>query len=50
LKDLKEKFVDLMKQPVSTLLVLKVSEEGLRGFDFICKTYEEKPKYLCQKL
>jgi hypothetical protein len=26
------------------------SEEGLRGFNFICKTYEEKLKYLCQKL
>ena len=29
---------------------LKASEEGLRGFDFICKTYEEKLKYLFQKL
>ena len=29
---------------------LKASEEGLRGFDFICKTYEEKLKFLCQKL
>jgi len=39
-----------MKQQESTLLDLKASEEGLRGFDFICKTYEEKLKYLCQKL
>jgi len=50
LKDLKEKYVDLMKQQESTLLDLKVSEEGLRGFNFICKTYEEKLKFLCQKL
>ena len=39
-----------MKQQESTLLDLKASEEGLRGFDFSCKTYEEKLKYLCQKL
>jgi hypothetical protein len=39
-----------MKQQESTLLDLKASEEGLRGFEFICKTYEEKLKYLCQKL
>jgi len=39
-----------MKQQEKTLLDLKASEEGLRGFDFICKTYEEKLKYLCQKL
>jgi len=50
LKDLKEKYVELMKQQESTLLDLKASEEGLRGFDFICKTYEEKLKFLCQKL
>jgi len=50
LKDLKEKYVNLMKQQESTLLDLKASEEGLRGFDFICKTYEEKLKFLCQKL
>jgi len=50
LKDLKEKYVDLMKQQESTLLDLKASEEGLRGFDFICKTYEEKLKFICQKL
>jgi len=50
LKDLKEKYVDLMKQQESTLLDLKASEEGLRGFDFICKTYEENLKHLCQKL
>jgi len=50
LKDLKEKYVDLMKQQESTLLDLKASEEGLRGFDFICKTYEEKLKFLCRKL
>jgi len=31
-------------------LDLKAYEEGLRGFDFICKTYEEKLKFLCQKL
>jgi len=35
LKDLKEKYVDLRKQQESTLLDLKASEEGLRGFDFI---------------
>ena len=39
-----------MKQQEKTLLDLKASEEGLRGFDFMCKTYEEKVKYLCQKL
>jgi len=39
LRDLKEKYVDLLKQQESTLLDLKASEEGLRGFDFICKTY-----------
>jgi hypothetical protein len=50
LKDLKEKYVDLMKQQESTLLDLKASEEGLRGFDFICKTYEDKLRFLCQKL
>jgi len=50
LKDLKENYVDLMKQQESTILDLKASEEGLRGFDFICKTYEEKLKFLCQKL
>ena len=50
LRDLKEKYVDLMKQQESTLLDLKASEEGLRGFDFICKTYEDKLKFLCQKL
>jgi len=49
LKDLKGKYVDLIQQQESTLLDLKVSEEGLRGFDFICKTYEEKLKFLCQK-
>jgi len=35
LRDLTEKYVDLMKQQESTLLDLKASEEGLRGFDFI---------------
>jgi len=50
LKDLKEKYVDLKKQQESTILDLKASEEGLRGFDFICKTYEEKLKFLCHKL
>ena len=50
LNDLKEKYVDLMKQQESTILDLKASEEGLRGFDFICKTYEEKLKFLCQKI
>ena len=29
---------------------LKASEEGLREFDFICRTYEEKLKYIVQKL
>jgi len=48
--DLKEKYIILIKQQESTLLDLKASEEGLRGFDFICKTYEEKLKYLVQKL
>jgi len=50
LKDVKEKYVELMKQQESTLLDLKASEEGLRGFHFICKTYVEKLKFLCQKL
>ena len=50
LRDLKEKYVGLLKQQESTLLDLKASEEGLSGFDFICKTYEEKLKFLCQKL
>jgi len=50
LKDLKEKYVGLLKQQESTPLDLKASEEELRGFDFICKTYEEKLKFLCQKL
>jgi len=50
LKVLKEKYVDLIKQQESTLLDLKVCEEGLRGFDFICKIYEDKLKFLCQKL
>ena len=45
LKDLKEKYVDSMKQQESALLDLKASREGLRGFDFICKTYEEKIKF-----
>jgi len=39
-----------MKQQESTLLDLKPSEAGLRGFDFICKIYEEKLKFLCHKL
>jgi len=50
LKDLKEKYVKLMKQQESTLLDQKASEDGLRGFDFIFKTYKEKLKFLCQKL
>ena len=50
LKDLKEKYVDLMKQQESTLLDLKAAKEGLRDFDFICKTYEEELKFFCQKL
>jgi len=50
LTDLKDKYVDLMKQQEKTLLDLKAFEEGLRGFYFICKTYDEKLKYLCQKL
>ena len=49
-RDLKEKYVDLMKQQESTLLDLKDFEEGLTGSDFICKTYKEKLKFLCQKL
>jgi len=44
--DLKEKYIVLIIQQESTLLNLKASEEGLRGFDFICRTYEEKLKYL----
>ena len=48
--DLQEKYIVLIKQQESTLLDLKASEEGLRGFDFICRTYEEKLKYLVQKL
>ena len=36
----------MIKQQESTLLDLKASEEGLRGFDFIFRTYEEKLKYL----
>jgi len=39
-----------MKQQESTRLDLKASEEGLKGFDFICKPYEEKLKFLCPKL
>jgi len=50
LKDLKEKYVGLLKQQESTLLDLKAYEEGLRDFDFICKTYKVKLKFLCQKL
>jgi len=46
-KVLIEKYVVLMKQPESTLFDLKASKEGLRGFDFICKTYEDKLKFLC---
>ena len=45
--DLKEKYVVLMKQQESTLLDLKASEEELRGFDFICNTYEDRLKILC---
>jgi len=48
--DLKEKYIVWIKQQESTLLDLKASEVGLRGFDFICRTYEEKLKYLVQKL
>jgi len=50
LKDLKEKYVALMNQQESTHLDLEAFEEGLRGFDFIWKNYEENLKYLCQKL
>ena len=50
MKDLKEKYVGLLKQQESTLLDLKAYEEGLRDFDFICKTYKVKLKFLCQKL
>jgi len=38
--DIKEKYIVLIKQQESTLLDLKASEEGLRGFNFICRTYE----------
>jgi len=48
--DLKEKYVVLMKQQESTLLDLKASGEELRGSDFICNTYEDILKILCQKL
>ena len=50
LKDLNKKYVGLLKQQESTLLDLNASEEGLRGFDFICKSYEDKLNILCQKL
>jgi len=50
LKDLKDKYGYLMEQQEKTLLDLKAFEEGLGGFYFICKTYEEKLKYLFQKL
>jgi len=33
--DLKEKYIVLIKQQESTLLDLKASEEGLRGFDHL---------------
>jgi len=39
-----------MKQQETTLLDLKTSEERLRGFNFICRIYEDKLKFLCQKL
>jgi len=41
--DLKEKYTVFIKQQESTLLDLKASKEGLRGFDFICsgKTLNE---------
>ena len=41
--DLKEKYTVFIKQQESTLFDLKASEEGLRGFDFICsgKTLNE---------
>ncbi|RHN55345.1 putative transcription factor interactor and regulator CCHC(Zn) family [Medicago truncatula] len=50
LTDLKEKYVDLMKQQKSTLLELKASEEELKGFNLISTTYEDRLKSLCQKL
>jgi len=50
MNDLKEKYVVLMKQQESTLLDLKASEEGLRGFNFICRTSQDKLKFLCQML
>jgi hypothetical protein len=40
LKDLKEKYVDLLKQQEKTLLDLKEYEKELQSFDFICRTYE----------
>ncbi|RHN74110.1 putative RNA-directed DNA polymerase [Medicago truncatula] len=50
LTDLKEKYVDLMKQQKTTLLELKASEEELKGFNLISTTYEYRLKILCQKL
>jgi len=47
LNDLKEKYVDLVKQQEKTLLDLKESEKELQSFDFIYRTYEDKLKYLC---
>ena len=40
LKNLKEKYVDLMKQQKSTLLDMKASEEGLIGFDIVLAIFE----------
>jgi len=49
-KNLKSKYVDLLKQHEKTLLDLKESEKENESYDFICRTYEGKLKYLCQKL
>jgi len=49
LKDLKGKYVDLLKQQEKTILDPKESEKELKSFDYICKTYEGKLKYICQK-
>jgi len=49
LKDFKEKYVDLMEQQESTLLDLKASEEGLRGFDFICKPMKRSSSFCARR-
>jgi len=39
-----------MKQQEKTPSDLKASEEGLRSFDFIYKSYDDKLKFLFKKL